>query len=302
MNMDATPDIAAARRWADFYRSRGWNPLPSRPDAKRPLVRFAQWWDESAPADLFDRHPTPSLQLMTGRRWRLLAIDLDGPEASDWFRSRGPIPRTWATHSGGDGLHLWFRVPADLPETPRAILWKGEGRHAAVERLCDRSLIMVPPSIHPTTGRRYRFASPGASPKRLPTPAECPGWVLRLAPVGPARVPGATPPARSPRKVAATGRYRAAEVLAAIPDKAAVARSWGVRIAASRPNAAGWYSCHAIGREDRTPSASLSAETGRYWEPGIRPISLFDLGARLGVYADWRDAVNDLGVRYAWAP
>jgi hypothetical protein len=201
-------DAEIAKKWAYFYKLRGWQPLPSRPDAKRPFTRYSQWWDEPAPEDLFERFPSPSLQLMTGRRWRLLVIDLDGDEARERFRAMAPVP-----------------------------------------------------------------------PPRKATP------------------PAPRPPA--PVVVEHRGRYRAAEVLAAIPDPVGLATSWGLRVASRRPNAAGWVSCHALGREDRNPSASISAETGRYWDPDRpRTISLFELGAELGVYLDWRDAVADLGRRF----
>lgn len=298
--MTCAADITIAQRWAGFYRLRGLNPLPSRADAKRPMVRFAQWWDEPAPADLFDQHPTTNVQVMTGRRWRLLVIDLDGPEARDWFYGLGrPVPTTWATHSGGDGLHLWFRLPEGFTTPmPKAFLWKGKGKHAAVERLCDRSLIMAPPSIHPTTRKRYRFLTTWQSPARIPLPAPCPGWVLLLRPLEAERP--AVRVATSPKPVAvpAPGRFRSAEVLDAIRDKINLAESWGLRIASRRPNHAGWCQCHAIGREDRSPSASISAETGRYWEPGERSIGFFELAVMLGAYLDWRDAVADLGRRF----
>jgi hypothetical protein len=296
----APVDVALAARWAALYRSKGWNPLPSRADAKRPLIRFAEYWDRPAPVDLFDRHPTTNIQLVLGRRWRLLAIDLDGDEAKTRFAALGPTPPTWATHSGGGGLHLWFTLPADFPRPlPKAFLWRGEGKHAAIERLCDHSLLMAPPSIHPTSGERYRFLDAYHSPVKLPLPAPCPAWLLNMK-GEPAAVREPVIPARKhvPAPVTAAGRYRASDVLDAIPDKVALAESWGLRVATRRPNAAGWVSCHAAGREDRNPSASLSAETGRYWEPGCRTVSLFDLAVSLGIYLSFADAVRDLGARY----
>lgn len=296
-------DPALVRKWAAFYRERGFNPLPMRSDAKRPVVPYAQWWDEPAPSNLFDLYRTTGLQVMTGRRWRLLVIDLDGPEAREWWSGlRRPCPPTWATHSGGNGVHLWFRLPEGFNHPmPKAFLWRGERDHSGVERLCDRSLIVAPPSIHPTTGARYRFRSKAESPARLPMPAVCPVWILRLPTLQPHRtavLPQSSPVIRIPSSNIPTGRYRAADVVDSIHDKISLARSWGLRIASERPNHAGWCPCHAISREDRTPSAAFSPSSGRYWEAGERSIGLFELAARLGVYADWRDAVNDLGRRY----
>lgn len=295
------PDVAKARTWASFYKSRGWQPLPSCRDAKKPMIRYADLWESSAPDDLFERFDTTNVQLMLGRYWRLLVIDLDGPEARDWFASRGRHPRTWITHSGGDGAHVWFRLPAGL-ERPisKAILWRGEGEHCSVERLCDHSLIMVPPSIHPETRERYRFVA-HLNPTRIPLPAYCPDWILRLEPIAIPRRPVPVIPRAEARTIdpRTTGLFRARDVLEAIPDPVAIAVECGLRLAGRRPNSAGWLSCHAIGREDRNPSASIHAATGAYSEPGAGVwLLFFDLLVELGSYVDWRDAVADLGQRF----
>lgn len=292
-------DAALCSRWAAMYRERGYNPLPSRPDAKRPFVKYADTWEaaEPLPAAEFDRWGATSLQIMTGRRWRLLVIDLDGPEARERWAKMGRTPQTWLTHSGGNGHHVWFTIEPG-PDLPKAFLWKGDGNHSAIERLCDRSLVMAPPSIHPKTGNRYRFLDQWHSPKRVAMPAPVPAWVLRLEPITTALVPPpvqqiAHQPHRTPMRGA--GRYHRADVLAAIPDKAALAASWGLRLA-GRPTPKGWVPCHAIGREDNRASAAIHRDTGTYVDRGTDlRLSLFDLAAQLGVYADGRDAITHLG-------
>jgi hypothetical protein len=274
-------DVEQARCWASFYRARGFNPLPSREDDKRPLVRFAHLWEEMAPADLFDRHPTTNIQVMTGRAWRLLVIDLDGPDAPAKFGAMGRCPRTWETHSGGDGRHLWFLLPEGFERPlPKAFLWRGADRHSAIERLCDHSLIMAPPSIHPRTGARYRFRA-GRSPKDLPLPATCPAWVLGAKPVE----ADGQPRTRKPRlHVDFSG----------LGDKAALAQSWGLRIAGPARQS-GWVPCHAIGREDAHPSAAIHQESGYYVDSGsgLR-LRLPELAVELGRYLTVDDAVREL--------
>src|SRR5688572_17339057 len=56
------------------------------------------------------------------------------------------------------------------------------------------------------------------------------------------------------------------EVRAAIPDEARYAASCGLRLAVEHPNSAGWYSCFAFDRSDRTPSASIHRDAGVYWD------------------------------------
>ena len=306
MQVSTDPNIAEAARWADFLRSRGFNVLPSDPNPtdgrKKPLCRYAHYRETAAPADLFDRFPTSNLQVMTGRFWRLLVIDLDGPESIEWWNGLDQsIPRTWAVRSGGGGLHVWFRLRAGMTrELPKAILWKGDGKHSAAERLCDKSLAMAPPSIHPVTGKRYTWANDGpyVPPTRLAMPGDCPRWLLDLPPIRSEVVPYVSPVRPdSPRIVTASGRYRASDVRESIPDVLALVASWGVKFGTDTGR--DWVECHALGREDRNPSAAINRRTGSYDDKGTgTSMGLFDLAVALGQYADWRDAVADLGERY----
>jgi hypothetical protein len=312
-------DIKLARFWAAVYRERGYQPLPMDPvrgpDApKKPLIAYAHLWEKRAPADLFERFATPSIQLMTGRYWKLLVIDLDGAEGRDWFYGlRRPVPPTWATHSGGHGLHLWFRLPPRVAfELPKMFLWKGEGKHASCERLCDHSLIVVPPSIHPRTGERYQFIEDRSqgfvSPYKLDQPADVPAWILSLRSTD----YKCSEKARSlalfryncSQRKCVNARYRTVDVIEAIHDKIGLARQWGLRVPTGRVNASGWVECHRALGEDIHPSASISDRSGRYWEPemGRNSIDLIDLGIRLGHYGDREEALGDLGDRFHARP
>lgn len=308
-------EVRATRAWAEHFRSLGFNPIPSRADEKRPLLRWSEWADRQVPRSLFERFETANMQLLCGRRWGLVIIDLDGTEAVEhWARNYPPLPRTWVTRSGGEGQHVWFTVPTEGGPIPSGRLW-GEWDPAGgklgrgdwvgrrnIEFIGDRKLVVAPPSIHPTTGRRYRFLA-GHSPKSIHRPARAPSWVLnlpRLAAPRPERQPEPIPPRPRTTFVPAGGdRYDRAEVLAAIGDKVALASSWGLRLAGRSPNRDGWIPCHAIDRDDRRPSASFHVG-GWYWEAsrGPRSIGMFDLAVELGIYRDWRDAVADLGGRY----
>lgn len=304
-------NVEQARLWAQFYRERGKNPLPSRRDEKRPIYRYAHLWEKSAPDRWFteENWSTTNLQVMLGRFWRLLVIDLDGPEAIERWQAIGYSPQTWITLSGDHGRHVWFSLPAGLDDPlPKAILWQPDATRPkqkdepAIERLCDNSLVMAPPSIHPTTGERYRFLDRRHSPAMLPLPADCPRWVLRLRPIVMTRPhPLATSEASVIRPAAAPPsiRFDRRTVLDAIPNKVALARSWGLRIA-GRPTAKGWVPVHAIDRDDVHPSAAIHQESGTYVDRGSGlKLSFFDLGVEMNIYRDWRDAASDLGAKYA---
>lgn len=292
-------DIRRAIVMADLYEMRGFQPLPSRPDAKRPLIKYAEHWESRHPdADFFAR-PTSNVQVVLGRYWGLMAIDLDGEEAQQVWPTWGRHPKTWITHSGGGGRHVWFRIAKDYPRPlPAAFLWRGEGRHSGIERLCDKSLLMAPPSIHPDyPDRRYRFVA-RRDPLSIPLPAMAPDWLLAREPV---REVVATKP-RRPTKAWSSlppsgKRYRFDQVVDAIADKVAVAESWGLRFT-GRVTTSGWAECHAYDRPDMKASAVLHTETGYYVDRGSGTrMGLFDLGVQLGVAATASDVLQLLGDR-----
>ena len=298
-------DVKLCKDMAAFFRSRGYNPLPSRTDAKRPnLDRYADKWAACLLPSEFDRHATSCMQIMTGRTWGLLVVDLDGPEAIERWATMGRHPRTWVSHSGGGGRHVWFSIPTVGRPISKTVAWEGEGDHSAIEILCDKSLVMAPPSIHPKTGRRYLWLDRDNSPHGVGKPADCPAWVLQLAPVAARPEPcvAAFPAGRSRFSRSAPGRAPGPrlpwrEVVRRI-DVPALVRSWGVKTVGS-PRESGWLSCHAVGREDARPSAAIHAESGFYVDSGsgLR-LSLPDLAVACGAYATPEDAIEDLGGTY----
>lgn len=304
-------DVATARRWAGIYRDMGYNPLPSdpRPHAdgggKKPLCRYADWWESPAPVDLFDHFPTTNIQIMTGRFWRLAVLDLDGAEAIRHVKEDWPkLPRTWTSYHTGTGQasrHLWFTLPDGLEEKRRTVLWGGiDGTHSAVELLCDRCLVMAPPSIHPKTGKVYGFEG-WLSPVKMRGPAQLPEWVWAMKSVKEPMAERVTPrkpissliAKRAPR---GTNWVETGHLLGLIPDKLAVAVGWGLRL--GRGGSGGWLYCHSIYREDQHPSAQFHPDTGIYWEPGRKAIGLLTLGTELGAYHDWRECRDALAAEY----
>ena len=122
-------NVAQAAGWARSIPPEGWVSYRLDSDEKRPMVRFRQWWEAMPPADLLDKFNTPNLQILLGRFYRLLVIDLDGPAARTWWDALPyRTPRTWTTHSGGDGLHLWFSVSRRLFQAAPRRDSSGKGR------------------------------------------------------------------------------------------------------------------------------------------------------------------------------
>lgn len=290
-------DLRRAERASRIYRERwGWNPLPTFLSRKRPLVPYAHLWEsESSDADW---RPTTNLQLMTGCRWGLAVIDLDGEiglqawEAISLYR---PTLPTWTVRTPSGNWHLWFTIPSGVTELRKRCLWSG-GHHQAIELLGDRSLVVAPPSLDLATGRRYEFV---LGPRTLPRPAELPAWVIDYA-VAPVRPPYLPPTPTRASLPSPLGVYHWRDVARAIPSKANLAYSWGLRLTGRMTNA-GWLECRSLFREDRRASAGFHPESGYYSEPEDYRLSIFELGVVFGRYKCWQDACNDLGRKYLGA-
>jgi hypothetical protein len=264
------------------------------------LRTFREFWDTMAPEDVFDKNPTSNLQVVCGRRWGLMVIDLDGEAAiEEWHKRRGGRKiQTWVSHTGGAGRHLWFRVPEQGPLLRKGFLWKGEGEHSAIERLGDKSLVMAYPSIHPKTGDIYMFER-GHNPRDIGL-MDAPPWLLAWNTIEPPRTPVATPVVRQTSDDPGHGshRYDADQVKAAIHDKVGLVASWGIRFV-NRNNGREWVECHAFDREDTRPSAAVNGISGVYVDSGSgRRLSLFALGVECGAFLDYADAIARLGAQY----
>jgi hypothetical protein len=282
------------RQWVSWYRGHGYQPLPSDPKRKKPLVKFSQWWEDYAPGDIFDGRGRCNVQVMTGRFWNLAVLDVDGPDSLEFVETCWPSLReTWRVRHDDNGIHYWFRLPDGLPEIRKRRLWgiwdaeARDGRgdwstHGGVELLCDRSLIMSPPSIHPKHGTRYEFDFAS-----LDRPALIPGWLLEKPSFGAMCAPEAPRLYDPVPRGCGGGPRRWQEVLDRLGDKAEIARSFGLRFARHPQRSGDWVSVHDYDREDNNPSARFNLRTGQFWRPGEKLISLFELGARMGRYKDW---------------
>ncbi|MGZ6044683.1 MAG: bifunctional DNA primase/polymerase [Isosphaeraceae bacterium] len=301
-------DVRQCREAMHFYRREGYQPLPSRTDRKAPCCPYGDHWESPVPKHVYDCYRTSNTQVMTGVHWNLVVVDLDGPIAIEAWRAMTlyrEIPPTWEVYSDPyGGRHLWFSVPPGVEAIPPStFVWRLDGAdHANIEVIGDRRLIMAPPSIHPATGRRYRFAD-GHAPRDMRKPAECPAWILDLPSVdasadmsAPERTPAT--PYVGPRP---SGSYAFADVIEAIPDGevAGLVRSWGVRVASSKPNSKGWWQCHSIRRDDQNPSAGINERVKCYVDLQSREkLSLFGLAVARGVFGSVSEACNCLGERY----
>jgi hypothetical protein len=117
------------------------------------------WWT---------RHPDANIGYATGVPY--LVIDIDGEQGEEsWQRLHAEPVDTLAVKTGGGGRHLYFRLPAAIPDLTGSV----NARLApGIDVRAGNGYVLLPPSRH-KSGRAYAWLE--AIPA-LPLPA----WLLGL--------------------------------------------------------------------------------------------------------------------------
>ena len=149
------------------YAAAGWPVLPVAAYGKHPLVphgvhdasvdpaRIRRWWR---------RWPDAGVGIATGGRSGLAIIDVDvkagGRVSLVGLRAgRGGLPFTILAHTGGGGVHLYYRQPAGV-RVPNTVgrLPNVDGPLPGIDLRGDGGYVVAPPSGH-ASGRPYRWAT-----------------------------------------------------------------------------------------------------------------------------------------------
>ncbi|GAA3560846.1 bifunctional DNA primase/polymerase [Kribbella ginsengisoli] len=195
---------AAERGWPVFVLGRSKRPVANceacPKDAHDPASCghltchgfYAATTDPARVAAIVAAVPQGQLAVRTGTASGLLVIDVDPAHGGDHSLSalmtERLVPRTLHVHSGSGGLHLYYRHPGHyigsrpMPERP------------GIDVKADGGYVVLPPSIHHRTHRRYQWGQT-ATDVEMPPPAllaACePPEPIRTAPAGlPATMPG----------------------------------------------------------------------------------------------------------------
>lgn len=188
--------IISLARSAKFYaRKLGWPILPLEPGSKTPflkkrngsrgvydattdLVDIEKWWS---------REPECNVGMHTVVCW---ALDVDKHGGKDGFatlddlqRKHGRLPPCPIQWTGGGGMQLFFRGDERVRNRVNA------NKLAGLDVRSKGGYVVLPPSIHPDTQRRYRWAVP---PHLVPVP-EAPEWLIDAIAI---REPTPPPPRR----------------------------------------------------------------------------------------------------------
>jgi hypothetical protein len=264
-------------RAALAYAQCGWLAFPCA--GKIPAIKGGRGCHDATTdperiAAMWRRYPGSNIGVATGERSGFWVLDVDPQHDGDASltaleQEHGPLPPTVEQHTGSGGRHLLFRCDAMRPVRNRA------GFRSGLDTRGDGGHIVVAPSLHPETGRRYVWV-PERHPTRHPI-AEAPASLLEL--VAPSRKPVSS----------ALLSFRTASAPPAANHQAEYARS-ALRRAAHRVASA------PIGQRN----SALNAEAysiGRFVRDGlIAPQTLADTlaAAALAAGEDYRKVVRTL--------
>jgi hypothetical protein len=300
-------DMDEVRHWARRYYAAGYNPLPSRGDAKRPALKaFKRYlYRDRIPEAWLKRWWSSNIQIPLGVRWGVCVVDIDGNAGSDEWLWR-IVSRSWKWKTWVSGApvsrssrHIWFRIPESIESFPTTVLWKGKNSHEEIKVLGDGALAIVPPSIHPDRGTRYEWL---VGPDELWSPALLPDWLLRRITEARQKPPSPPPVRPVPSGLhlpSRSGRhYQRDEVLYALGDrKHEIAAAYGLEVH-RHPASSGFHACRSISREDSNWSCTIDPRTGVYkdWATGeVLPFYTVLMRLDPGTFPDFPTTVDLLG-------
>jgi bifunctional DNA primase/polymerase-like protein len=155
--------------------------IPLKPSTKEP--RFNGWKmlysiDPTVIAGWWRQCPGANIGYVIPRG--VLVIDVDPRHGGDvgWNNlcaRHGELPTTWRVWTGRQdgGFHLSFTMSDEV------LLPEATDIDQGVQVLGHRHLVVLPPSLHPDTGKAYAWDEV-TNPFTMPTPAPAPDWLIAL--------------------------------------------------------------------------------------------------------------------------
>lgn len=182
-------EIDSMAEAALMYARNGWPVFPCQ--GKRPITQDGfkgATIDQEAISRTWAGNPGANIGWPLRASW--FALDVDprhGGDKSlrDLERQHGPLPNTLRAITGSGGEHWIFRVPDGVEIRQLAGF-----REGLDTRVGGRGYLLVAPSVHPETGKGYRWMT-------SIDPVDPPAWLVEIvkAPSVPPRAPYKPPTA-----------------------------------------------------------------------------------------------------------
>jgi hypothetical protein len=166
--MERLPATTVLLEWADDYAREGLPIIPLR--GKVPAVTN---WQRFVPTPVSVRFWFGTKRCNVGLRTgesNYVVIDTDTPEAEEWVVSHC-AESPMQSLSGSGSRHRYYRCP------PREEIRNHQGLNGirGLDVRGHGGYIVLPPSVHPETGKVYQWLTDFSQPEGLP--AFSPSWV-----------------------------------------------------------------------------------------------------------------------------
>ncbi|MEV6694175.1 bifunctional DNA primase/polymerase [Micromonospora sp. NPDC051196] len=196
----------AEHGWPVFMLGRSKRPVANCPDCPKadedpthdqdacPCLTchgfYAATTDPARIAAIVAAVPCGQLALRTGTTAGVVVVDVDpahdGAATLVRLIAAGLIPPTARVRTGSGGLHLYYRHPGR--RVPCSQGKPGQGLGPGIDVRADGGYVVLPPSVHPRTGRPYRWIT-GQPVKEMP-----PALLTACLPPPAPPIPAATGP------------------------------------------------------------------------------------------------------------
>ena len=168
------------------YVDNGWSVLPVRPEEKRPfMTNWLQYTKTRANKDMvsnwFSKLSGAGIGVVTGKISNIIVLDVENDCPIPINKLLEMYPTQMVSRSGSGGYHLFFQYPTTIAKVSNRVrIFDGADLRA------DGGFIVLPPTMHPTSGKRYEWVSegyPGTFPKTLldmqsePKTQQGEGWI-----------------------------------------------------------------------------------------------------------------------------
>ncbi|MGK5442668.1 bifunctional DNA primase/polymerase [Micromonospora sp. URMC 105] len=226
---------------------------------------YAATTDPARVAAIVAAVPRGQLALRTGAASGVIVVDVDpahgGADTLARLIAASFTPPTARVLTGSGGLHLYYRHPGG--RVPCSQGRPGQGLGPGVDVKADGGYVVLPPSVHPRTGRPYRWV-PGQAVKEMP-PALLTACTRPQAPPPMVAAPGST------RLSGAGGISHPDRLLAALLDRVATSAE-GTRRTTLYGAARGVARMVAARAIDRADAIAALTDAGRQAEQTDRDI------------------------------
>lgn len=142
------------------YARRGWRVFPLlgklppfkawQNEATTDPRRIRRWWR---------RWPNANVAILCDSQHGPIVLDIDGPSGAELVERLNLPPTREAQSSKKSKRHLYFDPATSGVHVPRIIKVKFDDKRYDLDILGDGGYVVAPPSLHPETGRYYKWLS-----------------------------------------------------------------------------------------------------------------------------------------------